>query len=112
MYVAEMFCIELKFTNDSLKFWFEKKIKPRFLELDYTQKDNFRKENPITCNTFCSICDFPINPLADKGWLDHIIESEYLFLKNKYGEDQMKKMEIENLEDYSNNIYRFINHFE
>lgn len=38
---AEMFCIELKFTIDSLKLWFEKVIKPRFFELEYTQKGPF-----------------------------------------------------------------------
>ena len=39
--LAEMFCIELKFTIDSLKLWFEKVIKPRFFELEYTQKGPF-----------------------------------------------------------------------
>lgn len=49
---------------------------------------------------------------ASKGWLDHAIEAEYLFLKNIYDQDQTKNKEIENLEDYWNNICRLINHFK
>lgn len=59
---AEMFCIELKFTIDTLKLWFNKAIKPRFFEIEYELRHNRRNKNPKTSDTLCSICDFPINP--------------------------------------------------
>ena len=77
--LAEMFCIELKFTIDTLKFWFNKIIRPIFFELDYSQKESFKRDNPITKNTLYSICEFPINPYADNGWLDHVAQSVHLF---------------------------------
>ena len=45
--LAEMLCIELKFTIDSLKLWFKKIIKPRFAELEYTKKDHFRQKKSL-----------------------------------------------------------------
>ena len=79
--LAEMFFIELKFTIDALKLWFNKIIKPRLFELECSQKDHFKKENHNTNTTLCSICDFPINPHADNSWLDHVAKSEHLFVK-------------------------------
>ena len=107
-----MFSIELKFIIDTLKLWFEKIIKQRFVDLECQKKIDFRKQHPITEETLCSICDFPLNPQAKGVWLDHVIESEYLFLNNIYDKEQFKKMEIEKLDDYSDIIYRLANHFE
>ena len=42
--LAELFSIELKFKNDTFKAWFGKIIKPKFFEIDYTKKQDFRKE--------------------------------------------------------------------
>ena len=53
-----------------------------------------------------------MDPQADNGWLDYVTKAEHLFLKNIYDQDQMKKMEIENLEDYRYIIYRLLNIFE
>ena len=53
-----------------------------------------------------------MDPQADNGWLDHVTKADHLFLKNIYDQDQMKKMEIENLEDYRYIIYRLLNIFE
>ena len=74
--LAEINCIELKFTIDSIELWFNKIIKPRFFEIQYSQKEHFRQKNPITNQTLCSICDFPMDPQADNGWLDHVIKAE------------------------------------
>ena len=104
--LAEMFSVKLKFTINTLKLWFEKIMKQRFVELRYQKKIDFRKQHPIT------ICDFPLNPQTKRGWLDHVIESEYLLLNNIYHEEQIKKMEIEKLDNYSDIIYRLTNHFE
>ena len=46
--LAEKFCIELKFTIDTLKLWFNKIIKPRFFELEYSQKDHLKKTPLLT----------------------------------------------------------------
>ena len=46
--LAEMFNIELKFTVNTLKLWFDKTIKQRFVELSYHKKNDVRKQNPIT----------------------------------------------------------------
>ena len=110
--LAEMFCIELKFTIDTLKFWFNKIIKPRSFEVDYNQKDRFEKDNLITKENLCSICDFPINLHSDNGWLEHAAKPEHLFLRNIYDQYQMKTMKIDGFNDYSNRIYRLLNIFE
>ena len=107
--LAEMFCIELKFTIDTLNLWFNKTIKTRFYELEYLQKDPFKGKNPLSKETLCSICNFPMNPYQDNGWLDHIVKAEHLFIKNIYDRNQMKKMEIDNLEDYQTIIYNMLN---
>ena len=44
--LAEMFSIELKFTIDCLKFWFQKNHKILELEIDF--KMEFKQNNPIT----------------------------------------------------------------
>ena len=38
--LAELFSIELKFTIDALKDWFNRIIKPKFFELDCIKKQN------------------------------------------------------------------------
>ena len=91
-----MFIIELKFTVDTLKMCFEKIIKQRFVDLEYQKKIESRKQHPITEEILCSICDFPLNPQAKGGWLNHVIESEHLFLNNIYDKEQMKKCKLKN----------------
>ena len=56
--LAEMFSVELKFIIDNLKDWFTKLIKPKMFELDYNKKEEWKKQNPITDSTICSICKF------------------------------------------------------
>ena len=53
-----MFSVELKFIIDTLKDWFTKLIKPKFFELDYDKKEEWKKQNPITDSTIFSICKF------------------------------------------------------
>ena len=60
-----MFSIELKFTVDCLKFWFSKKHK--VLDLDIDQKTEFIFKNPPRKEELCCLCDFPIDPRAQKG---------------------------------------------
>lgn len=48
-----------------------------------------KKKNPVTSETTCSICDFPLEPGSENGWFDHVVKAEYLFLKNIYSESEM-----------------------
>ena len=59
--------------------------------------------------TIYSICDFSICPFADKGWFDSFSNFEHLFLQIIYFYKQMKSMEIDNIEEYKQNLYRLLN---
>ena len=73
--LAEMFSIDLKFTVDCLKFWFQRNLKKN--ELDEEQRDEFIRNTP---KKTCCICDFPIKSRAENGCFDHVCKAEYLFL--------------------------------
>ena len=47
----ELFLIELKFTIDTLRDWFNRIIKAKFFELDCSKKTAWRKKNPVTKET-------------------------------------------------------------
>ena len=110
--LAEMFSIELKFTIDTLKQWFDKRKRTEFLERDDEVKHYFKIQNPITDKTLCSICDFPLEPKAKGGWCDHVIWSEYLFLNNIYTEKEMKIMNIDEITKYSDKVYKILDSFD
>ena len=59
--------------------------------------------------TIYSICDFSICPFAGKGWFDSFSNFEHLFLQIIYFYKQMKSMEIDNIEEYKQNLYRLLN---
>ena len=99
--LAEMFSVELKFTIDCLKSWFQKNHK--ISEIDIDQKLEFIRKNPVKKDSLCCLCDFPIDPKVENGWLDHVIKAEYLFLENIYSDEEMKKMKIEKLELFEKN---------
>lgn len=87
--LAEMFNNELKFTVDSLKYWFDRNKK--VLEFDEDQKHDFLKNNkPKTC----CICDFPIESRVPKGWFEHICRAEHLFLENVFDARELYRMGI------------------
>ena len=91
--LAGLFSVELRFTVDTLNNWFLNRIKPKFIELDYIQKQMFTRENPIiSTKTKCCICGFLLDLEAtgeSKRWYDFIVECEYLFLKNIYSYDEL-----------------------
>ena len=87
--LAEMFNIELKFTCDCLRKWFERNIKLTELDED-VKHDYFQNNKPDVC----CICDFSINSRAPKGWFDHICTAEHLFLENLYEAKDMDSMGI------------------
>ena len=78
-------------------------------------KKNGEKKNPFTEATVCSICDFPIDPESENGWFDHVAKAERFFLRNIYSKEEMKKVEISNIEDYKEILFRLLNihhHFQ
>ena len=100
--LAEMFSIELKFTVDCLKFWFNKKHKVIELQLD--NRADFKQKNPIATETICCLRDFSIKPRSKNGWSEHVFQAEYLFLENIYNEKQMRQMGIDDFETYSKKL--------
>ena len=104
-----MFNIELKFTVDCVKNWFNKNMK--VLELEDDQKREFIKENN-NLNLNCSICDFPLKPHVKNGGLDHVIKSEYLFLENIFTDDEVFSMELDAFEKYEEKIKEMLDKFE
>ena len=91
--LTEMFSIELKFTTDCLKFWFEKNQKNLEIDIDFSTE--FKQSNPIIKKTTCCLCDFPLEPRAKNGWADHVFKAEHLFLENIYSQKEMVLMKIE-----------------
>ena len=100
--LAEMFNIELKFTVDCLKFWFERNLKQN--ELDEDQKDEFIRDTPKkTC-----ICNFPIQSRAEHGWFEHVCKAEYLFSENIFSAKEMYQMGISTFEIYFDKIKKIL----
>ena len=110
--LAEMFSEQLKLTIDTLKVWFNKIIKPKFFEVDFDKKSSSTtKQNLLTNKTNCCIWDFPIDPHAENGWFDHVVNSEHLFLRNIYSLSQMKAIGIDGIGEYIENLYRLLSIF-
>ena len=106
--LAELFSVELKFTIDTLNDWFSRIIKPKFLELDDIKKQVFFKENPIVdSKTRCSICGFLLD-VEGGDWFDFVVKCEHLILRNIYSFDDLKQMEIETEEKYTEIVQRLL----
>ena len=86
-----LFSVELKLFVDTLNACFNSFIKPKFLELDILKTQYYRKDNLIDRKkTICSICGFLLD-VDQGGWIDFIAKSKYLFLRNMYSFDRLKK---------------------
>ena len=93
------FNIELKFACDILQKWFNFKIKPGNLEIPPLKKLKYERENPLTSESKCAICHFPmkINPKGlsftknDMSYLDFLIRKEHTFIRNIFDEKELKK---------------------
>ena len=109
--MAELFSVELKFTIDTLKYWFSRLIKPNFFEIDSDKKQKFRKGKPFDKDSLCCICDFPIAVDGEKSWFDFVVECEYLFPGNIYSYEDLKQMKIENGENYEDIIHELIDFY-
>ena len=54
--LEEMLSIELKFTVDCLKLWFNRNHK--VLDVSVKDKANFAQDNPKRKDTLCCLCDY------------------------------------------------------
>ena len=113
--IVEMFSFELKFTCDILMLWFNQKIKKT--NLTNEEAIDYKRLNPLTLDTKCSICDFAIkvDPKGldykenDMSYLHFLIRKEYAFLRNIFDQDELKKSKsICNLETYWNKMKLYI----
>ena len=108
-----MFNIELKFACDILMCWFNEQFKKPKTNLTNSESIDYRRLNPITSDTKCTICDFAIDvdPKGlkykenDMSYLDFLIRKEYAFLRNIFDEDELKQSKsICDLETYWNKM--------
>ena len=97
--IAELFNIELKFACDILQKWFNFKIKSNNLAVPELKRLAFNRENPITRESRCVICHFPLNVSPkglsfsknDMSYLDFLIRKEHAFIRNIFDEKDLKK---------------------
>ena len=115
--IAELFNIELKFACDLLNKWFNHRIRSDNLAIPEFRRREFSRNNPITPETKCSICHFPLN-IALKGlsykenemsYLDFLIRKEHAFIRNIFDEKELKKSKnIATLENYQSAMELFV----
>ena len=105
-----MFSIELKFTVDCFKFWFQKNHE--IIELDVDEKEVFRRKNLLTKQTLCYLCDFPIERRAENGWAQHVFKAEQRFLENIYSKKQIDQMGIKNFETFSLKLKKILDNID
>ena len=95
--LSELFSVELKSTIDTLNKSFSTIIKPKCLEEADIEKQTFIKENLLipsktSCYIFGILLD--VEPCGEHDrWFDFIVETEHLFIRNIYIEDDLEQME-------------------
>ena len=104
--LAEMFSIELKFTTDYLKFWFNKSKK--ILEMN-NEILNFIESTP---KNDCCLCDFPLQSRTENDWFEHVCKAEHLFLENIYTARQMFQMRIDNFDVYFDKVKKILDNLD
>ena len=107
--IAELFNIELKLSYDILMKWFNCKIRSNNLELPMCLRLEYSRNNPITTDTKCCICNFPLEVTPkglkfegnDMSYLDFLIQKEHAFIRNSFDEVELKKSKnLTSLETY------------
>ena len=68
----------------------------------------FKQNNPLTNETLCCLCDFPMDPRAENGWANHVFKADHLFLENIYTWKQMVAMGIDNFEHYLQKLNKIL----
>lgn len=64
------------------------------------------EKNPVTNNTVCSICDFPLSLHTQNGWFNNVAEAEHLFVINIYSPLEIKSMNIVDIDYFIEILYR------
>ena len=115
--IAELFNIELKFTCDLLTKWFNYKIKSDNLAVSEVGRLLYDRQKPITPESKCRICHFPLN-VSPKGlsfkqnemsYLDFLIRKEHSFIRNIFSQEELKKSKnIATLQSYQSAMELFI----
>ena len=104
-----LFNIELKFIYDILMKWFKFKIKSCHLEIPQTEKIKYERLNPLTADTKCVICHFPMQKQIkgleydenEQSYLDFLIRKEHSFIGNIFDEKELKQCKnISTLKNY------------
>ena len=97
--IAEMFNIELKFTCDILMRWFNYKTKSSRLSVPNISAIECNRYHPITAETKCCICNFPLDTAPKRlefegnemSYLDFLIKKEHALIRNIYDKSDLKK---------------------
>ena len=104
-----LFNIELKFIYDILMKWFKFKIKSCHLEIPQTARIKYERLNPLTDDTKCVICHFPMQKQikgleyegSEQSYLDFLIKKEHAFIRNIFDEKDLKQCKnISTLKNY------------
>ena len=114
--LSELFSVDLKFTIDTLSKSFSTIIKPKLLEEADIKKQIFIKENPlIPSKTSCYTCGISLDTEAcgeHDRWFEFIVETEHLFIRNIYTEDDLEQIEnVKNTFNYYTSFEKFIELF-
>ena len=98
--------------------WFNYKIKSCKIDIPPLEKLKFEQENPITEETKCVICHFPIKihlkgleyDSNEQSYLDFLIRKEHAFIRNIFDEKELKNCKrISTLENYHEAMTLYIN---
>ena len=104
-----LFNIELKFIDDILLKWFNYKIKNCHIEIPQLERLKFERLNPITEETKCVVCHFPMKIQIrglnfennEQSYLDFLIKKEHAFIRNIFDNEEIKNCKrISTLENY------------
>ena len=107
--IAELFNIELKFACDLLTKWYRYKIKSNNLQVSNILRIQYERIHPITAETKCKICNFPLDVTpkgleckeSEMSYLDFLIRKEHAFIRNIFDKKELQKSRyLKSLEDY------------
>ena len=100
-----------------LNKWFNHRIRSDNLQIPEFKRLNYTRNNPITPESKCQICHFPLN-ITPRGfsykdnemsYLDFWIRKEHAFIRNIFDEKELKKSKnIATLESYQAAMELFI----
>ena len=116
--IAELFNIDLKFACDLLTKWYKYKTKSNNLQVSNIIRIQYERIYPITAETKCKICNFPLD-VTPKGLeykenemsdLDFLIRKEHAFIRNIFDKEELQKSRyLKARKDYHEAMCLYIN---